>query len=282
MGKHRSRQDTKQVLGKWRPLCCLFILNFALQAQAGLIPASDTGAASPAASTTASTSTPNGPTGPILSLVTEEYPPYNMSGPNGEVNGISSRILQALLGEAKLDYTVAIYPWARAIAMARTQAVTCVYSMSRTPERESLYQWVGPLVFNDWALFARSGAAKPAQLQAVAKARIGSYQGDAIVPFLQQRGHQVDVSSSDELNPRKLLAGRIDYWATGRLIGLYRLQLQGLTGIEPVLNFNRSEMYLACQKDMPEALIRQLNQGLQALDKRGVIRKIYSDFGYAP
>ena len=219
---------------------------------------------------------------PPLSLVTEEYPPYNMSGSKGEIGGISSRILQALLTEAKLDYTVAIYPWARAIAMARTQAMTCVYSMSRTPERESLYQWVGPLVFNDWTLFARSGTARPARLQDAAQAHIGSYRGDAIVPYLQERGHLVDVSSSDDLNPRKLLAGRIDFWATGRLIGLYRLQQQGLAGIEPVLNFNRSEMYLACHKDMPDALIRQLNQGLQALDKRGVIRKIYSDFGYTP
>ncbi|RQO62475.1 ABC transporter substrate-binding protein [Paucibacter sp. KBW04] len=230
----------------------------------------------------AATSTPT----QLLHLVTEEYPPYNMSGQTkegmGEVTGISSRILQTLLAEAKLDYTVAIYPWARAIAMARSQAMTCVYSMSRTPERESLYQWVGPLVFNDWTLFARSGGSRPAQLQEAIKARIGSYRGDAIVPYLQERGYQVDVGSSDELNPRKLLAGRIDFWATGRLIGLYRLQQQGLTGIEPVLNFNRSEMYLACQKDMPEALIRQLNQGLQALDRRGVIRKIYSDFGYTP
>jgi len=214
-----------------------------------------------------------------LKLVTEEYPLYNMSGPHGEVDGISSRILRALLAEAKLDYTVAVYPWARAIAMAATQPMTCVYSMSRTPERESLYQWVGPLVFNDWTLFARSGAPHPAHLQDLAKARIGSYRGDAIVPYLQERGHQVDVSSSDDLNPRKLLAGRIDYWATGRLIGLYRLQQQGLTGIEPVLDFHRSEMYLACQKDMPEALIQQLKQGLRALDKRGVIRKIHSDFG---
>ncbi|MBV8124415.1 MAG: transporter substrate-binding domain-containing protein [Burkholderiaceae bacterium] len=215
-----------------------------------------------------------------ITLTTEEYPPYNMSSPQGQVTGVSTDIVKALLAEAGFHYQLAVYPWARAIAMARTDPDTCVFSMSRTPEREALYQWVGPLVQNDWALFALPDAPVPAQLPDVVKATIGSYQGDAIVPYLQGRGYMVDVAPSDDVNPQKLLHGRIDFWATGKLIGQYRLQQQHIDNIKPVLIFNRTEMYLACQRDMPQNLINQLNDTLAAMDKRGVISTIYSRYGY--
>jgi polar amino acid transport system substrate-binding protein len=220
-----------------------------------------------------------------LTLATEEYPPYNMSDAKGQVSGISTQIVRALLAEAGLSYEVAVYPWARAISMARAQPHTCVYSMSRTPERESLYKWIGPLVYNDWALFALEATPappRPTRLDQLLEARIGSYQGDAIVSYLQTRGHHVDVAPSDDVNPKKLQMGRIDYWATGRLIGQYRLQQQGIHGITPVLNFNRTEMYLACNAQLPDELVKRLNATLLSLDKQGVIKKIYADFGYAP
>jgi polar amino acid transport system substrate-binding protein len=217
-----------------------------------------------------------------LVLTTEEYPPYNMSDAQGHVVGISTEIVKTLLETAGVEYEVAVYPWARAIAMARLQVNTCVYSMSRTPEREDLYRWIGPLVANDWTLFARSGASRPVQMEDVQNMRIGSYQGDAIVSYLQTRGYLVDVAPNDDTNPKKLLAGRIDYWATGRLIGQYRLKQQGISGVEPVLTFNRTEMYLACNKQLPEEQVKLLNTTLQQLDRKGTIRKIYAAAGYTP
>lgn len=217
-----------------------------------------------------------------LVLVTEEYPPYNMSDAKGHVVGVATDIVRALLEAAGYQHELAVYPWARAIAMARNQLNTCVYSMSRTPEREALYKWIGPLVFNDWTLFARSGTSRPGHMEELLNMRIGSYQGDAIVSWLQTRGYQVDVAPSDDANPRKLLAGRIDFWATGRLIGQYRLQQQNITGIEPVLSFNRSEMYLACNRQLPDEQVKLLNATLAGLDKRGVIKRIYANHGYSP
>lgn len=92
----------------------------------------------------------------------------------------------------------------------------------------------------------------------------------------------MDVAPNDDTNPKKLLAGRIDYWATGRLIGQYRLKQQGISGVEPVLTFNRTEMYLACNKQLPEEQVKLLNTTLQQLDRKGTIRKIYAAAGYTP
>jgi polar amino acid transport system substrate-binding protein len=223
-----------------------------------------------------------------LTLVTEDYPPDNYAGSDGVPTGISTDIVREMMKRSGIGFDIRIVPWARAIAMARTQVNTCVFSMSRTPERESQYLWIGPLVTNDWVLFARNAApphptARPASIEAVKNARIGSYQGDAIVTWLEARGYQVDVAPSDDDNPKKLLADRIDYWATGKLIGQYRLKQQQLeTRIEAVLTFNRTEMYLACQKRTANDVVSRLNRALADMIKQGDIRKIYDSYGYQP
>lgn len=217
-----------------------------------------------------------------LILVTEEYPPYNMTDGAGKIVGVSTGIVSALMAEVGYAYDIQMVPWARAIVMASSHPDTCVFSMSRTPEREATYKWIGPLVYNDWTLFAREGTAKPLRIEDVGKASIGTYQGDAIVAYLEARGFNLDVASSDDLNPKKLMHARIDYWATGRLIGEYRLRQQGIRGIVPVLNFNRTEMYLACHKSLPDDEVQRLNRALVGMHKRGQVGKIYAEYGYTP
>lgn len=218
-----------------------------------------------------------------LTLLTEEYPPFNMSGSDGQATGVSTDIVRTLMKNAHIDVTIDVVPWQRAVMLAHAKPNNCVFSMSRTPEREPNYQWVGPLVYNDWALFAKSGSArKPADIAEVKTTRIGSYIGDAIVDYLQSRGYQVDVAANDDLNPNKLLLGRIDYWATGKLIGQYRLKQQNISDVEPVLVFNRTEMYLACHPGSSPQLIDRLNKLLVELNKHGDVERIYAHYGYTP
>ncbi|MES2298413.1 MAG: transporter substrate-binding domain-containing protein [Pseudomonadota bacterium] len=217
-----------------------------------------------------------------LTLLTEEYPPFNMSDAKGKLVGISTDIVRALMRHAHVDYAIALSPWMRAMANAQTRAGYCAFSMSRLPERENQYSWVGPIAFNDWVLFGRSGARHPASLAELKGAHIGSYLGDGGVAFLQRRGFSVDIAPNDELNPKKLQMGRIDYWAAGRLSGQFRLKEQKIDGYEPVLKLDRSDMYLACHPRTPAALVARLNQGLAELQRSGVIAGIYASYGYAP
>lgn len=219
--------------------------------------------------------------GESLTIATEEYPPYNMTGDKGGVTGVSTDIVRQLLDRAGVDYKIEIYPWQRAVSMAKQLPNTCVYSMSKTPERTPDYTWIGPLVDNDWVLFVSEKKAAPASLEAAANARFGSYTGDAIVRYLQDRNYQVDIALTDDLNPRKLLAGRIDYWATGKLIGQYILQQNKISGIRPTLTFNRTQMYLACHRRLPFELVQQLNQLLLQMGKDGSINRIYEKYGYS-
>ena len=140
--------------------------------------------------------------------------------------------------------------------------------------------WGGAAVLST-VLFGRvEDDLKLKKLEDAARYRIGSYQGDAIVQYLQERGFLVDVAINDRLNPAKLAARRIDLWGTGRLIGQYILRQEKMIGIQPVLTFNRTEMYLACNKAMQEKRVEQFNTLLHAMEKDGTINQIYSQYGY--
>ncbi|WP_018150367.1 substrate-binding periplasmic protein [Leeia oryzae] len=218
-----------------------------------------------------------------LSLLTEDYPPFNYAEPNGHISGISTEIVQQLMRDAKLPYTITLLPWSRAISLTQVEADTCVFSMSRIPERELGYKWIGPLVSNDWILYGLKDAKPIMQLSDIERMRVGSYQGDAIIPWMHSRGYDVDVAPNDDVNPQKLLLKRIDYWATGKLIGQYRLKQQKLEDkIVPIMVFNRTSMYLACNRKVPDALVDRLNGLLQAMQKRGVVKSIYQKYGYQP
>ena len=99
--------------------------------------------------------------GETLHLVTENYPPFNMSidgadsAKESKIIGISTEIIQELFKRAKIKYTIQLYPWKRAYWMAKNKANHGVYSTTRTPERENLFKWVGPLGENHWVFFAK-------------------------------------------------------------------------------------------------------------------------------
>lgn len=221
-----------------------------------------------------------------LNLLTDNYPPFNMPGDKpGEVRGLAAEIVQQLLARTGRAYQIRLYPWQRALSAAQNTPDSCVFSTSRTPERESLYSWVGPLAESSWALFAHEADPSAANLHTIEDVRdkrIGSSQGDAIVTWLQSYGYRVDVAPRDDINPQKLLAGRIDFWATGALAGQYLLRQQNITEIVPRLTFHRSSMYLACNRELPADEVKRLNQELQLMREDGSIGAIYKRNGYTP
>lgn len=207
-----------------------------------------------------------------LVLTTEDYPPFNMMVSGGsEIVGISTEKVRELMRRAKEPYTIKLFPWNRAYQMGRAEPRTCVFSTTRTPEREPLFKWIGPLVKNNWVIFARKNDSRnPHNLDELRDFVLGVYRSDAVGEFLAGRGFKTDVANYDADNPRKLLYHRFDYWATGELLGLAILRQQGLTEqIVPLFQFNQTEMYLACQADMAQEKVDTLNRILREMEKDG-------------
>ena len=211
----------------------------------------------------------------VLLLTTEDADPYNYTTDGGKtVVGSATEAVHELFKRANIGYKIALYPWVRAIEMAKSEKDTCVYSTTRTEEREKQFAWVGPIAPNDWVLFAKADSSiKLASLDDAKKYKVGGYRGDAVTLYLQSLKFVMDEATNDDQNAQKLEAGRIDLWATGNLGGPF-VANKMKTKIKPLLTFKKTELYLACNTGVAPDTINKLNATLQAMVKDGTMEKI--------
>lgn len=219
-----------------------------------------------------------------LTLTTETSAPYSMR--DGErVSGISTDMVRAILDRAGVGYSIDLLPWKRAYTAALQGQDTCVYSTTRLPERERQFKWVGPIGHGEWVLMARAGRRFDLRsLEDARRYRIGTYNGDARDQFLRERGFSVDPAQNDLVNPRKLMLDRIDLWAASTRRSGTTLERLGYAGkIVPVLTFNRVELYLACNRAVPDALVARMNTALAAMERDGSTLAIHRKYeGWRP
>lgn len=81
-----------------------------------------------------------------IQLFTEEAAPLAFSE-GKQVSGMSVDIARELIRRTgSRDAQIKIRPWARGYDKALRVADTAIFSTVRTPEREKLFQWVGPIL----------------------------------------------------------------------------------------------------------------------------------------
>lgn len=205
-----------------------------------------------------------------LQLFTEHTPPDIMR--DGErVYGISPDKVKAIMSRAGISYTIEVTAWRRAYELALRLPDACVFSTSRTPEREPLFQWIGPLREVDWTFYGLADAPfRLARLEDAKGLRIGGYAGDVRAQYLQARGFTVDTAGDNSSNPRKLVGRRIDLWATSVPLANAVLRQEGLAGkIVPLLTYHTSRAYLACNKAVPDAQIAAMSAAMAEIVKDG-------------
>jgi polar amino acid transport system substrate-binding protein len=209
-----------------------------------------------------------------LRLLTEEYPPFNMTRSDGQVGGMATDIVRELFRRAGLGYTIEVEPWIRAFNTAVLENHTCLYSTTRTDNREHQFKWVGPLLENPWVLYAGPHSPKVGlDLESVRRYKLGGYNGDAVAQYLIARGFNVELTPFDALNARKLDKGRIDFWATGKYLGSGIVRQENLPSLKPVLVFNVAFMYLACNPAVSNQVIYHLNEVLQSMRQDGFVAR---------
>lgn len=215
------------------------------------------------------------PVAPRLLLLTESSPPTSMLE-GDRVVGSGTDKVREIMARTDTAYTLELLPWRRAYTLVQQRADACLFSTSRTPEREQLFKWVGPTDEAEWILLGRADRHFDLHtLEDARKLRIGTYNGDARDDYLRARGFQVDPAPHDLINPRKLLLNRIDLWAASFKRGTTVLARNGWgKKIVPVLSFNRVGVYLACNPAVSSALIDRMNAALEAMGRDGTTRGI--------
>lgn len=211
-------------------------------------------------------------------FTTEDYPPYNFREGN-EYRGLGYEQVVALMKEAGIDYTIEMMPWARAIALAESEPLYCVFTTAHIAERNSRFKWVEPLAIDRNVMVAREGAGINAIT--IAEAReyvVGTQRNDYTQQLLERNGFpKIDLATDLDLTLKKLLSGRIDMMPISER---YYLQLreQGHP-IEKRFVLTEQKFSIACNVNFPEDIIRKMQAGLDKLIADGTQKALLTKYG---
>lgn len=200
-----------------------------------------------------------------LVINTEEYPPFNYLDDQGQIIGSATLLLRTALRQADIQARFQLLPWARAYTEARLSNHHCVYSTTRTHEREALFQWVGPLVTNEWAAFSLAGRnLSITSLSDLNIWRVGSFREDAVGDYVANQGINVLRAPSERENIARLRAGLIDVIVTGRATGEFMAEELDIA-LAHLFTFSYAPLYLACHPSVSETLLARLQTQLDTL-----------------
>ena len=220
--------------------------------------------------------------------ITTDFPPYSFTH-NGEVSGLSTEVVRAICREAGITLTsIKAYPWARTYATALHQKNTLIYSIARSPERESLFQWIGQIAPFRVYLY-RLASRTDIRLNSLEDAhgyRIGGEINDIKQQYLVDQGFkpgsEIILEPEDELSIRMLFAGRTDLlpfndYSLPDMLKREHHRPEELTRALYLKGISYP-LYAAMSADTPPELVARLRQALDRLRQDGRLAAIQREY----
>ncbi|MCX7025779.1 MAG: transporter substrate-binding domain-containing protein [Spirochaetes bacterium] len=215
-----------------------------------------------------------------LVWITEEYEPYNFTQ-NGELTGLSVEIARLIWKEIGVaEKPVLLFPWARGYKMLETIPGTVLFATARTPERERLFKWVGPIATNRYALIGRAGETGPAASAGLPPGRrIAAVRRDVAENLVIKAGIAASLLSSVDsidIAIRMLDQGRVDYVAYGERSFFTTASLLGLdpTRFQARMILSESSLYFAINHSVSDRIVLILQNAMDVVAQKPGFRQL--------
>ncbi|MDO9540075.1 MAG: transporter substrate-binding domain-containing protein [Methanocalculus sp.] len=204
-----------------------------------------------------------------LTYMTEEYYPYNFLE-DGLVQGISVDILEEIFTDLNTDLSrdqMFLSTWEDGYQKTLSIPGYVLFSTARTPEREELFLWAGPIVRSRNVLFMRAGESVQTE-EEIFKLSIGAITDDVAADDLRLLGYEkITYATGAEELIQALEAGEIDAWAYAeypgiRLIGMHARHPESIIIAYPL---TMHEYYVTFNRETPEPLIQAFQQALDRI-----------------
>lgn len=213
-----------------------------------------------------------------LQLYTEESPPLNFTR-DGQLTGFSTEIIQQLAARTGDVVDIKSVPWTRGYAKAQVTPDVGIFSTARIAERETSFQWVGPLTLSLNRFYTRKGSGIQVESMEAAQAR------QLILPrawysyqYLVDKGFNniYTVTSVDRMM-QMFRYGRGEMLAVSDIALPALLELAGMTPdqLEPQLVFMQHESYLAFSLATDPARVNRWQVALNEMKRDGSFVRIF-------
>ncbi|NPU84502.1 MAG: transporter substrate-binding domain-containing protein [Syntrophaceae bacterium] len=215
------------------------------------------------------------PIGSGMVYMTEQYPPFNYKE-KGRLEGIAVYLLEEMTKKANIDFSrdrIRLTSWTAGYREALKKKNTVLFSTTRTPERETLFQWVGPIAPTKIVLIARKDRALKINafddLKGLKIAALRDDIGEALLARGGIKGKAVTVGKKAEDAIRMLEAGTVDAWAYEETAGLWLIKhIAGDPGnYESVYRLYEGELYYAVNRNTPKIVVQKMQDALDDLKR---------------
>jgi polar amino acid transport system substrate-binding protein len=215
-----------------------------------------------------------------LRVITEKSPPSSFHV-DGELTGVSVELVREIMRRSGVGAPIEVMPWARGYLMASEIPNIALFATTRLPEREPLFHWVGPLLRLKWVFYGRAGDAPPIDSLDDARSltRIGTYHNDAREQFLIKNGFtNLESVNAQDINLRKLMAGRIDVVASSNLgeAAWIRAGIVNPGDLEEIFVIRQADLYVAFSLQTDPAIIRSWRAALASMHEDGTFADIHA------
>ena len=224
--------------------------------------------------------------GRTIQVVTEDWPPFNHEQ-NGTVVGLSTEVVRHTLDRAGLQGDFSVYPWARAYRTALRNPEVLIYTISKTPDRENLFRWIGPFGNRSIHLYRLKGRedVRIDGTKDLGRYRTGLMRQDATHLFFLEHGfvegRQIDLAASEEASIRKLYRGRVDMIAGNEPALAHKVGEMGFdfSRLEKVFSLiDGGGYYMAFSRDTSDKLYFRVRRAFEELRSEGKIDRIISRY----
>lgn len=213
----------------------------------------------------------------VLQLTTEQYAPFNFEQ-DGGIAGLGADQVREVMRRSGIAYEMTLMPWSRAIGLAGSKPMTCVFTTAHTVDRNKRFKWVEPLLVERTLIIrAEDSKVNPADLKAATAYRTGTQTGDYTVELLRNAGfNEIDLARDLDLTLTKLLNGRVDLMAVSESY-LHRLRKQGVP-VEEVAVLYEQVFSVACSLSTPDSIVERMQSALSEMIADGTQAEIHARY----
>lgn len=176
-------------------------------------------------------------------VYTEDYPPYNYLAKDGEAGGYATEKVRQVLDATGLSYEIRVIPWVRAMKRIREEENSLIYTITRTEERETQFDWLVPLAKANFHLYARR---EDQRTFTIDNLKAGKYSAACVAAdltclFLKNMGvpenRIVQIPDSRTGDFRLVVVGRVDLYMSEMLTNKYMRRKEGFSHfiVKPVI-----------------------------------------------
>ncbi len=209
-----------------------------------------------------------------ITILTEEYPPYNYLDEKGHLKGIAVDFLIKAYTKAGLTLDtrdIKIQPWPRSYRQIQRTSNSMLFSMTRTPQREPLFKWAGPISKTRISLIAKkSRNIVIKEAKQLEQYKIGGILEDIglqlIKSLLADKSKIVSAPTTPSLTGM-LYLDRIDLWAYEENAAKLFLKRHGFDTelYESVYTLSEAELFYAFSLKTDQKIIDRLQHAIDAI-----------------